>query len=34
VAGLATAAASAVLVSGVVFASVQALLYVMVNFFA
>ena len=34
VAGLATAAAAAVLVSGVVFASVQALLYVMVHFFA
>jgi hypothetical protein len=33
-AGLATAAASAVLVSGVLFAALQALLYVVVNFFA
>lgn len=33
-AGLVTAAASAVLVSGVVFASVQAVLYVLVNVFA
>lgn len=34
VAGLVVAAGSAVLVSGVVFAAVQAVLYVVVNFFA